>query len=162
MDSVAPAVRFLTLVALFTAVGIWVQMMGRQAKQVSHPVEPPTTAAQQPVAPAKNAGDHTTPAATATGPLERVPESGARVGRIEGDDFAARDASASGPVPTTRSAVAPPHFLISPGGNVPRVRVADSNTTTAGDASNGASMESEDGSAAVARHPGFMMDIPTR
>ena len=48
---------------------------------------------------AKNADDHTVPAPTATGPIETQPESGARVGRAEGDDFASQNNSAAGPVP---------------------------------------------------------------
>ena len=176
VDSIAPAVRFLTMVALFTAAGIWIQMMGRHAPAPTRSIEPPKTAAQPAAAPAKNAGDHTVPAPTATGPIETQPEPGARVGRAEGDDFASRDNSAAGPVPTAHPTVTPPHFLISAGSQVPRVRVADSNPTAAADdsaqgaaasannASNGESTADteSDESPAVARYPGFLMDIPTR
>src|SRR5436190_20709719 len=122
VDSVAPAVRFLTMVMLFTAAGIWFQMMGRHA-QPTRSTEPPKTAAHPAAAPAKNADDHTVPAPTATGPIEARPDSDARVGRADGDDFATRDNSAAGPVPTAHPTVAPPHFLISAGSHVPRVRV---------------------------------------
>jgi hypothetical protein len=163
------------MVALFTAAGIWIQMLGRHA-QPTHLIEAPKTAAQPTVAPAKNAGDHTVPAPTATGPIEVHPESGARVGRTEGNDFAARDNSAAGPVPTAHPTVTPPHFLISAGSRVPRVRVADStpaadadgsaqgNTTSANNASNGelTDVTESDEAAAVARYPGFFMNTPTR
>jgi len=175
VDSVAPTVRFLTMVALFTAAGIWIQMLGRHA-QPTHLIEAPKTAAQPPVAPAKNAGDHTVPTPTATGPIESHPEPGARVGRTEGNDFAASDNSAAGPVPTAHPTVTPPHFLISAGSRVPRVRVAYSTPTATVDtstqsvtasANNGSSGEStagaeSDEAPAVARYPGFFLDAPTR
>jgi hypothetical protein len=168
IDSVAPAVRFLTMAALFTAAGIWVQMISRHAPTPTRSIEPPKTAAQPAVAPAKNAVDHTTPAPTATGPIENKPEPGARVGRVEGDDFASQNNSAAGPVLTAHPTVTPPHFLISAGSSVPRVRVADSNPASAADSSaQGATTSADDGSESdgspeVARYPGFMIDIPTR
>lgn len=176
VDSIAPVVRFLTMVALFTAAGIWIQMMGRHAPAPTQAIEPPKTAAQPMVAPAKNAGDHTVPAPTATGPIGTQPVPGARIGRAEGNDFTFRDNSATGPVPTAHPMVTPPHFLISAGSRVPRVRVADSTSTAAADGSvqaatasaNDASHDESTGgtesdeSPAVARYPGFSMDIPTR
>lgn len=175
VDSVAPAVRFLTMVALFTAAGIWIQMLGHHAPAPTRSIEPPKTAAQPTVAPAKNANDHTVPAPTATGPIETQPASGARVGRAEGDDFASQKTSAAGPVPTGGPTVTPPHFLIS-SGSVPRVRVSDSAPAASADGSAqgttaGASSTTtdeltdsaeSDGSPAVARYPGFFMDLPTR
>jgi hypothetical protein len=172
LDSVAPAVRFLTMVALFTAAGLWVQMLGKHGSPSSHSVEVPKTAAQPQFAPAKSAADDTVPAPTATGPIETTPESGARVGQLDRDDFAARESSSFGPIPTTHPAVAPPHFLISAGGSVPRVRVTDSMADSS--ASNGMSgsnntanhafrSESDTREApAVARFPGFLMDNSTR
>src|SRR4029078_6293802 len=62
IDSVAPAVRFLTMVALFTAARLWVPMMGRQSLPATPSIDAPKTAAQPAVAPAKNANDHTLPA----------------------------------------------------------------------------------------------------
>jgi hypothetical protein len=163
LDSVAPAVRFLTMAALFTAAGIWVQMLGRHA-QPTRSIEPPKTAAKPAVAPAKNAVDHTTPAPTATGPIEHKPEPGARLGRAEGDDFASQTNSAAGPLPTGHPTVTPPHFLISAGSRVPRVRVADSNPAANADSSaQGATDGTEsDESPEVARYPGFLIDTPTR
>src|SRR3954447_17650247 len=44
MDSLAPALRFITLVALFTAAGIWLQTMStRSATPLSAPAEQPKT-----------------------------------------------------------------------------------------------------------------------
>jgi hypothetical protein len=163
------------MVTLFTAAGIWFQMMGRHAKP-TRSIEPPKTAAQPAAAPAKNADDHTVPAPTATGPIESHSDSDARVGRAEGDDFASRDNSAAGPVPTAHPTVTPPHFLISAGSHVPRVRVADSAANAAAgesaqSATTGASGDSKgdstgntesDDASSVARYPGFSMDIPTR
>jgi hypothetical protein len=176
VDSIAPAVRFLTMVALFTAAGLWIQMMGGHTSPTTRSIETPTTAAHPTVAPAKNANDHTVPAPTATGPLNSQPESGARVGRADGDDFASRDNSATGPILGGQPTVTPPHFLISAGSQVPRVRVDDATQTAAADgsgqgtaaspsnASNGESTDGteSDGTPAVARYPGFLMDIPTR
>jgi hypothetical protein len=177
VDSVAPAVRFLTMVILFTAAGIWFQMIGRHG-QPTRSIEPPKTAAHPAAAPAKNADDHTVPAPTATGPIETRPDSDARVGRAEGDDFASRDNgnSAAGPVPAAHPTVTPPHFLISAGSRVPRVRVADSappvaadgsaegtTTSATGDSKDDSTGNTEsDDASAVARYPGFSMDIPTR
>lgn len=170
-DSVAPAVRFLTMVALFTAAGLWIQMLGKYGTPASQSLEPPKTAAQPHFVPAKSAADDTAPAPTATGPIETAPESGARVGQLDRDDFAGRENSAAGPLPTSHPTVAPPHFLISAGTSVPRVRVTDS---TADDAARewsgsnntaGHSLSREPDSEAapsVARFPGFLMDDSTR
>jgi hypothetical protein len=175
VDSVAPAVRFITMAVLFAAAGIWIQMMGSHASP-TRAVEPPQTAAQPPITPGKNAGDHTVPAPTATGPIERPPESGARVGRADGDDFAVHDTSAAGPLSAGRPTVTPPHCLIAAGGHVPRVQISEARLTgvvddPARDSSAGAENQANgeangaseaDQSPAVARFPGFLTDIPTR
>jgi hypothetical protein len=169
VDSLAPAVRFLTLVVLFTAAGLWVQMISRHETKPVPTIESPRTAAQPAVAPANNALDRTVPGPTATGPIESHPEPGARVGSIEANDFASHDNSSAGPVPAARPMVTPPHFLISAGSHVPRVRVAESNsradsTASPNDESNrdsNAPAESDE-EPAVARYPGFLLDVPTR
>lgn len=175
VDSIAPAVRFLTMVALFTAAGIWIQMSGRHAPAPARSIETPKTAAQPSAAP-KNVDDHTIPSPSATGPLETLPDSGVRVGRTNEDDFATRDNSAAGPVPTAHPMATPPHFLVSAGSHVPRVRVADANPHTAAEASvQGATTDASDVSESesvdnpgsdespeVARYPGFLFDTPTR
>jgi len=177
VDSIAPAVRFLTMVALFTAAGIWIQMMGHHEPAQTQSVETPAPkTASQPVAAPKNADDHTIPGPTATGPIETLPDTGVRVGRAEADDFATCDSSAAGPVPTSHPTATPPHFLVSSGSHVPRVRIADSNPTTAAenpaqaaaadlnDASGSELTDTTepDESPAVARYPGFLIDTPTR
>jgi hypothetical protein len=174
VDSVAPAVRFLTMAVLFTAAGLWFQMLGRDSAAPTRSIEPPKTAAQPAVAPAKSVDHHTVPLPTATGPIESQPESGARVGRVDGDDFASRD-SAAGPAPAVRPTATPPHFLISAGSQVPRVRVSDSDPTAVDGTAQGAAENPDQApggdatgntesseSPAVARYPGFLMDIPTR
>jgi hypothetical protein len=175
IDSIAPAVRFLTMVALFTAAGIWIQMMGHHEPAPTPASEVPKTASH-PAATPKNAGDHTVPAPTATGPLETLPDPGVRVGRSGEHDLATHNNSAAGPVPIAQPTVTPPHFLVSSGTHVPRVRVADSNPSTAAatpsqappDNANDVS-DSEptdntgsDESPAVARYPGFLINTPTR
>jgi hypothetical protein len=172
LDSVAPAVRFLTMVALFTAAGLWIQMLGKHGAPTSNSLEAPKTAAQPHFVPAKSAADATAPAPTATGPIEPAPEFGARVGRLDRDDFRDRENSAAGPLPTAHPAVAPPHFLISAGTSVPRVRVTDSTADDAAPsglsgsnntASHSLSGESDSGDVpSVARYPGFLMNDSTR
>jgi hypothetical protein len=177
VDSIAPAVRFLTMVALFTAAGIWIQMMGHHAPATTQSIESPAPkTASQPATAAKNADDHTSPAPTATGPLETLPDSGVRVGRARADDFATRGNSAAGPVPTSHPTARPPHFLVSSGNHVPRVRVADSTPPIAAERSapvpsaisndvskcESTDHTGSDESPEVARYPGFLIDTPTR
>jgi hypothetical protein len=159
IDSVAPAVRFLTMVALFTAAGLWIQMLGRHAEPKS--VEPPQTAAQPAAAPAKSADDHTQPGPTASGPIEAQPEPVARFGRADGDDFAAQNNSAAGPVPAAHPTLTPPHFLISADSHVPRVRVVDS-TPSVGTGNSAQGGAESDEAATMARCPGFDLNNPTR
>ena len=49
VDSFTPVLRFLTLVALFTAAGTWVQVVGRHSRPESESMEPPKTASQPPM-----------------------------------------------------------------------------------------------------------------
>jgi hypothetical protein len=145
------------MVALFTAAGIWIQMAGRHAASPVRFSETPKTAAQPEFTHTNDAGDHTTPAPTATGPIQSAPKPAARVSQVGRDDFAARENTAAGPVPTERPVVIPPHFLISVGSNVPRVRVADS---TADDIGHGSSQSEE--ATTTARFPGFTPANSTR
>ena len=172
LDSIAPAVRFLTMAALFTAIGVWFQMRGHHSP-AKHSADWQTTVAQPAVAPQKNADNHVPPAPTATGPIETQPGSGARVGRTEGDDFAVQRNSAAGPASAAQPSVSPPHYLISSGNKLPRVRVADTNAgglaSPAQDAAASSSTTPDTGTTdgasdqpSVARFPGFMMDNPTR
>src|SRR5262245_21841348 len=91
IDSLAPAVRFLTMFFLFTAAGLWLQMLGRPEVTPTQTIDLPTTATQPALAPPKNADAHTLPPPTATGPLEakpQQPQAGARLGQAGGNDFA--------------------------------------------------------------------------
>jgi len=161
IDSITPVIRFLTMVALFTALATWVQMSGRHAKPAAATTTPPATAAKPTLAPVKNAINRATPPPTAVGPIESHPESGARVGRAKGDDFAARDHSppltfAAGPPSAT-----PPHFLIA-GRNLPHVQTSDPTPGVEKGAgpSNSESRREADDDPSVAR--GFLIEIPTR
>jgi hypothetical protein len=176
-DSLAPAVRFLTMVALFTAAGTWFQVMNHHSTPPTQPLELPKTAAQQPVAPAKNAVDHTVPAPSATGPIDRVPETGARVGRANSNDFTSSGPS-YGPLPTfDHPSATPPHFLVAAGSRVPRVQTTDSKPAgVAGDPAGndvcpndepnrtgtGSEQSESEEEATVARIPGFSIVAPTR
>jgi hypothetical protein len=167
IDSVAPAIRFLTMVALFTAAGIWIQMMGRRTSLPDRPTETPRTADQPAVAPANNPLDHhLTPAPTAAGPIESSPKTGARVGRADGDDFANRERPAVAMPLAIRPTSTPPHFLVSSGGPWPRVQTTDPKPAGVGDAPahdeiSEQNRESDD-SPTVAQRPGFLIEIPTR
>jgi hypothetical protein len=174
IDSLAPAVRFMTMVALFTAAGIWLQMKGHN-NQAAPSIEPATTAQRRAAAPAKNAGDHTTPAPTATGPIEKLPQTGARVGRVGSNDFSAAATPTEAIRPSITPSLAPPHYLIS-GASLPRVQTSDSqqpglnDDPTAGHASGAGASSPVDGaidssteeSTSVARIPGFLIAVPTK
>jgi hypothetical protein len=158
IDSLAPAVRFLTMFVLFTAAGLWLQMLGRHEAAPTQSMELPKTAAQPPVAPTKNADAHTLPAPTATGPLEvapQPPQTGARLGQADGNDFAKLEQKVV-PVPMmNRPAVNPPHVLVRSGEPLPRVH------TTEPQSANSSGSESGE-MPSVAQLPGTFFEIPTR
>jgi hypothetical protein len=158
IDSLAPAVRFLTMFVLFTAAGLWLQMIGRHDVAPTQTMELPTTAAQPAVAPTKNADAHTLPAPTATGPLEAAPQppqAGARLGQADGNDFAKLEQKVV-PVPVmNRPAPNPPHVLVRSGEPLPRVHTTEPQSN---DASGSASGETP----SVAQLPGTFFEIPTR
>lgn len=158
-DSLAPAIRFLTMVALFAAAGTWIQTMKRHPAPPERPLEPPRTAAQSAVAPAKNAADRPLPAPTAAGPLEQAPQTGARVGRVSGDGFSSLGPAAAPVQSTNQPTATPPHFLV-PGGAMPQVQTSEPRPAAAGaePARDGGSDETP----AVASLPGFLIEIPVR
>ncbi len=178
IDSLAPAVRFLTMVGLFTAAGIWFQMMGRHAQPAAQPVESPQTAQQPAIAPAKNAVDHTIPATSAVGPIQTPPQSGARVGRAhDGDGFASYGPPTAPTHVADHPAIRPPHFLVA-GSRLPRVQTSDAcpiadgvggavedepagpDEFTRRDNNSADNKKPDDTS--VARVPGFLIEIPSR
>jgi hypothetical protein len=174
LDSVAPAIRFLTMVVLFTAAATWVQMVTRHTLPSNDSMELPKTASEAPIAPTKNAIDHPIPAPTAAGPLETSPQTGARVGRAKGDDYATRKQSSAVPCPIVNPSVSPPRFLITGGQRLPQVQTSElpvvgnqvpvtlteQDTAVHGEELAGANEAEE--SAAVARYPGFSIENSTR
>jgi hypothetical protein len=166
MDSLAPALRFITLVALFTAAGIWLQTMStRSATPLSAPAEQPKTAGELPTVPAEDAIAPEPLRPTAAGPLESTPQSGARVGRTDGDDFIGQSDSNRAAMPVDHPTTMPPRFLIANGGHVPRVQTAELPKAQADESPvNAAPNPSNDSEQApsVARYPGFNIETPTR
>src|SRR3954453_2072210 len=70
IDTLAPALRFVTLVVLFTAAGIWLQSMSTRSATVdAQPKEQPQTASQLPAVPDRNTVAPQPPRPTAAGPL---------------------------------------------------------------------------------------------
>jgi hypothetical protein len=166
-DSVAPAVRFLTLVALFTAAGIWIQTMSRHASSPSRSAEMLKTAEQPAVAPNSSPIEHrSTSAPTSAGPLDSSPQTGARIGRAGEADF-----SSCGPTPVAiplvgRPTASPPHFLVLSDERLPRVRTTDpqpagGEDNTARDQASAQNSQSDE-PPTVAQRPGFLIEIPTR
>jgi hypothetical protein len=90
LDSIAPMLRFITLVVLFTAVGIWIQMIGR-ANDTSpvKELQPPTTTVDERVPPAAKTAERPAGATTSSGPVGTTPEMNMRLGRVrEGHGYA--------------------------------------------------------------------------
>jgi hypothetical protein len=166
VDTLAPALRFVTLVVLFTAAGIWLQSMSnRPATTNSHSKELPQTASEVPTAPTANTIAPEPPRPTAAGPLETSPQSGARVGRTEGDDFIGQNEPNPAAVPMGHPTKNPPRFLIANGTHVPRVRTSELPKAQSDDtAANAVSAQSNnlDEAPSVARYPGFSTETPTR
>src|SRR5262249_8257349 len=125
LDSAAPTIRFLTMVVLFAAAATWVQMVTRHAPPSTDSMELPKTAAEEPIAPTKNASDHQITAPTAAGPLESNPQSGARVGRAKNDDLATPKQSSTVPCPIVNPSVSPPRFLIAGRESLPQVQTSE-------------------------------------
>lgn len=89
-DSIAPVLRFLTLVALFTAAATWIQVVRQNSKSADQPTEPRGTTAQERSAPTGKTAERPTKMPTAVGPVNGTPEAGTRVGRVRAtNDFAA-------------------------------------------------------------------------
>jgi hypothetical protein len=173
LDSVAPAVRFLTMVVLFTAAATWFQMLTRHTPPAASSFEMPKTAADEPIAPTKNASDRPVTAPTAVGPLETNPQTGARVGRANGDDVTTGKQTSATPCPVVNPSVSPPHFLVAGRERLPQVQTGEL-PTVASETANELSQQiaapvheqpagvSEEEAPAVARYPGFDIEIPTR
>jgi hypothetical protein len=81
MDSIAPVVRFITLVVLITAAATWIQTMGRYSAPPANVVQPPTTTVEERVSPATKTAERPVGTPTAIGPARTTPETNRRVGR---------------------------------------------------------------------------------
>jgi hypothetical protein len=89
IDSIAPVIQFLLLVALFTAACTWVQVAKVGRTGATKPNQPPTTTAQEPAVPAAKTAERAAAAPTSAGPVGSTPEPNTRVGRArENHDFA--------------------------------------------------------------------------
>jgi len=88
LDSILPALRFATLVALFAAAGTWIQHGRFSSQPANESVDSPTTAAE-PAAPNTKTADQPVQAPTAVGPVGTTPKAATRVGRVrDNNDFA--------------------------------------------------------------------------
>jgi hypothetical protein len=125
LDSLAPFLRFATLVALFTAAGIWLQAFAfRGTPPATKPVEAPSTTAQEPLNPATKTAER--PAeSTSAGPVKSTPEPNALVGRARENDFAKLRGDIL-PVPSATENAGPAMpGLVSASGELPRVQTTE-------------------------------------
>jgi hypothetical protein len=142
-------IRFLTLFALFTAAGTWLQMVKFRGEPPTILAEPLTTSAQDPATPATKTAERPV-APTSAGPLSTTPIPNIRAGQArQNHDFAKLD---SNPVPA-------PALAGADGGTLPRVQTSE--VPNAGAEIDPAS-EEETRSPEVARLPGFIIDLPSR
>lgn len=169
LDSLTPAIRFMSLVVLFAAAGTWLQLYGaHKPGDVEH--ETPKTTAEQPSVPATKTAERPTNLPTAIGPVSTTPESNSRVGRIQGNDFATIRGVTPIAVPEqSMSDVATPTFpslVGAGGGELPRVQLAElPKTVGAASASNDAPAsphEATETPEVAVRVPGFSISVPSR
>ena len=158
-DSIAPVVRFLTLVALFTAAGTWIQIVKLRNAENARLAEPPATTAHEPGEPAAKTADRFAEPPSASGPTGTTPESNTRMGRArENDDFAKLrgDILPIAPVAVaTESAF--PDLTNANGTTLPRVRTTEpANSEIESEAATSAAPPE------VARIPGFSVRTPSR
>lgn len=85
IDSIPPFIQFVTLVALFTAAGTWIQMAGIQPKPQPDPVKPPVTTVQDPIPPAAKTAERPGAAPTSAGPARTTPEAKTHIGHASLD-----------------------------------------------------------------------------
>jgi hypothetical protein len=90
LDSIAPAVRFVTLVVLFAAAGTWIQVIGRHSAPAVKSIDPPTTTVDERVAPAAKTAERPAAGPTANGPVGTTPEMNRRMGSVRDDQDYAR------------------------------------------------------------------------
>jgi hypothetical protein len=69
LDTIAPVVRFVTLVALFAAAGTWFQLVARRNAPASKPDVPTKTSVRQPIQATEAPREKSASQSTAAGPL---------------------------------------------------------------------------------------------
>lgn len=169
VDSFAPVLRFLTLVALFTAAATWIQVIRQNNSAAHQPAEPRGTTAQERSEPAgKTAERPNSKMPTAVGPVNGTPEAGTRVGRVrETNDFAALRGDILPVAPAADEInFTLPSLVGANGSELPRVQTTEApaveialgGPTGSGDAP--ARLEGE--SPEVATLPGFIIEKPSR
>ena len=100
LDTIAPFLRFATLVALFTAAGLWYQVAGLRNK-TAKAVDAPGTTAQEPTNPATKTAERPSGSSTSAGPAGTTPEPNTRIGRTRDNDDYAKLRGDILPVPAT-------------------------------------------------------------
>jgi hypothetical protein len=87
LDSLAPFLRFATLVALFTAVGIWLQAVAFRSTPTPKTNDTPSTTAQEPHNPATKTAERPGES-TSAGPVKLTPETNLVMGKPRDAEFA--------------------------------------------------------------------------
>jgi hypothetical protein len=159
VDSIAPVVRFLTLVALFTAVGTWVQIMKLRGQESKNVAEPPATTAQQPAAPISKTAERAATAPRSSGPTGTKAEPNTRVGRARVNEDFAKLRGDILPVRIAPETISPgiPDLVGANGSTLPRVRMTEPSGTDTQAGANG-DVEAPE----LARIPGFTTKMPSR
>lgn len=126
LDSLTPFLRFATLVALFTAAGIWIQTTAFREKTQVKPSETPSTTAQEPTNPAAKTAERPGSTSTsATGPVRTTPEANERIGRERESDFAMLRGDILPVTPTINQTTGAMPGLIGANGELPHVQTTE-------------------------------------
>lgn len=128
METLAPVMRFVLVVALFTAAGTWFQMSAIRKRNASEESEPPKTA-NQPASPANDSLGRPAQAPTAIGPVSSPPESNTKIGRIRDSADYARLRGDILPSPSSGSDAGNSHELAA--NPIPHVQNFETATTVA-------------------------------
>jgi hypothetical protein len=90
VDSVAPAMKFITLVVLFAAAGTWIQLLVHHDPPAAIEIQPPSTTVEDRVAPTTKTAERPLGGATSSGPIGAIPEANRHMGRVREDHGFAR------------------------------------------------------------------------
>lgn len=110
LETLAPVMRFVVIVALFTAAGTWFQMSAIRKRHASEDSQPAKTA-NQPASPANDSLGRPAQAPTAIGPVSSPPESNTKIGRIRDSADYARLRGDILPSPSSSSSAESSHEL---------------------------------------------------